>query len=393
MWGFFKRTIIKTTKKILVLGSTGSIGSNCLHIVSQMPDAFQISGLTTHTRVDTLLEQARVFRPQWVGITSGRVSGAARRGFDDLGIRILTGREALRHICQQTEYDMLVNAVVGAAGFLPTLDAIDRGAHIALANKETLVIGGELVMAAAEKKNVAVLPIDSEHSAVFQSLMGESMDTIEEIILTASGGPFRTRPKEQFEKVTVEQALKHPNWNMGKKITIDSATMMNKGLEVIEAVRLFRVPVEKVRVVIHPQSVIHSMVVFIDGSVKAQLGVPDMRVPIQLAMTYPQRKCSKFPRLDFRAYPQLTFEEPDLAKFRGLALAFQAGKTGGTAPAVFNAANEVAVQLFLDRKIRFDQIPVLVEKALAGHKTVHAPDVDQLLAADVWARENAEHFI
>ncbi|MBN1996288.1 1-deoxy-D-xylulose-5-phosphate reductoisomerase [candidate division KSB1 bacterium] len=384
---------MQTTKKILILGSTGSIGTNCLHIVEQMREAFQVVGLATFSRVEKLLEQARLFHPEWVAVSSGQITGSARKTFRDLGVHVFSGAHALEQISLESDYNMMVNAVVGAAGFLPTLHAIGKGADIALANKETLVIGGELVMAQAKKQNVAVLPVDSEHSAIFQSLMGESSETVEQIILTASGGPFRTWSKELLSSVTVEQALKHPNWNMGKKITIDSATMMNKGLEVIEAIRLFHVSVDKIKVVIHPQSVIHSMVAFIDGSVKAQLGVPDMRVPIQLALTYPERKFSRFPRLDFGKYTELTFEEPDLNKFQALALAFEAGRIGGTAPAVLNAANEVAVSLFLNRKIRFDQIPQLVEQAVMKHQVVQNPDKNQLLAADLWARQNVERFI
>ena len=374
-------------KKILILGATGSIGVQSLHVVEQLPDEFEVVGLTTHRNVERLLEQAAKHRPQVVAVTEAGVSSGQRALFDDFGARVFSGQTALEKIVHESDIDLLVNAVVGSAGFTPTLAAVERGTDVALANKETLVMGGSLVMPAAEKHGCRILPIDSEHSAIFQCLMGEDRDTVEEIILTASGGPFRALPKEEFVKVTVEQALKHPNWDMGPKITIDSATMMNKGLEVIEAHWLFGVPVERVRVVIHPQSIIHSMVAFHDGSIKAQMGVPDMRVPIQLAMTYPERKPSAFPRLDFKTRSSLTFEEPDLDKFRALALAYRAADTGGSAPAVMNAANEEAVGLFLNKVIRFDQIAESIERALDAHKAVQNPDAQMLIDADRRARE------
>lgn len=374
-------------KQIAILGATGSIGVNCLRVIDQFPEDFTVTALSTHGNVPLLLQQAEKYRPQIVAVSGTVIGHAEMERCRALGIRVLSGSDALASLTAEAEYDLLVNAVVGAAGFVPTLKAIARGKNIALANKETLVVGGELVMEAARRHNVAILPIDSEHSAIFQCLMGEDSRTIEQIILTASGGPFRNLPKEQLVKVTVEQALRHPNWNMGKKITIDSATMMNKGLEVIEAHWLFGVPPDKVRVVIHPQSVIHSMVTFCDGSTKAQMGVPDMRVPIQLALTFPERKISGFSRIDFSVAKDLTFEEPDLDKFAALALAYQAIGTGGTAPAVMNAANEEAVGLFLDRRIGFTRIAQLIQEALERHTPVFQPGVDDLLAVDRWARE------
>ncbi len=374
-------------KRIAVLGATGSIGVNCLQVIDQFPEDFTVTALSTHGNVDLLLRQAEKYRPQTVAVSGTLVGQTEIKRCSALGMKVFAGPEALTSLAAEAEYDLLVNAVVGAAGFVPTLKAIERGKNIALANKETLVVGGELVMDAARRHNVAILPIDSEHSAIFQCLMGEEPRNIEQIILTASGGPFRTLPKEQMHRVTVEQALHHPNWNMGKKITIDSATMMNKGLEVIEAHWLFGVSTAKVCVVIHPQSIIHSMVTFCDGSTKAQMGVPDMRVPIQLALTFPDRKVSGFPRIDFGAVKELTFEEPDLDKFPALALAYDAVETGGTAPAVMNAANEEAVDLFLDRRIGFTKIAEFIQEALNKHSPVFQPSVDDLLEADRWARE------
>lgn len=374
-------------KRIAILGSTGSIGVNCLKVVDQLPDQFEIAYLATNRNVELLFNQAQTYRPRAVVIASGNCDEESRNNYASIGVEVLLGAEALEEVAQTADYDLLINAVVGAAGFVPTLRAIEAGKDIALANKETLVVGGELVMAAAQSHLVSILPIDSEHSAIFQCLIGEDTTTIENIILTASGGPFRTLSKDQLCDVTVAQALKHPNWNMGKKITIDSATMMNKGLEVIEAHWLFGLPVEKVKVVIHPQSIIHSMVAFCDGSIKAQLGIPDMRMPIQFAMTYPQRLSAEFPQLDFSTVKELTFEEPDLEKFRALDLAYQAAKTGGTAPAVMNAANEVAVDLFLREIIRFDQISEIIEDALSEHIVVFGPSETDLLEGDRWARK------
>ncbi len=376
-------------KRIVILGSTGSIGVNSLHVAQQLAGDFDVIALSTHHRVELLLEQCARFHPAMVAISGSLPSDSQLAEFDNLGIRVFVGQNALLRVVDEADYDLLINAVVGAAGFVPTLHAIQRGKDIALANKETLVVGGQIVMSEVKKHRVTILPIDSEHSAIFQCLMGENKNSIEEIILTASGGPFRKLPAKEFVKVTPEQALKHPNWNMGKKITIDSATMMNKGLEVIEAHWLFEVPVEKVRVMIHPQSIIHSMVAFHDGSYKAQLGMPDMRVPIQLAMTYPRRKPSTFPRIDFSLMNRLDFEEPDTDKFRALALAYDAIKKGGTAPAVMNAANEEAVYLFLQKTIRFDQIPQTIEKALNAHHFIAEPGVEDLLQADQWARQFA----
>ncbi len=376
-------------KRIALLGSTGSIGVNCLKVVEAMPDQFRVVALASHRNVPLLIEQARKFRPLFVAVSAPE-NDFEVDGLKNLGVAVLQGEKALLSICQEAEYDLLVNAVVGAVGFEPTLAAIERGKPVALANKEALVIGGELVSRAARRHGVEILPIDSEHSAIFQCLMGEDRQSIEEIILTGSGGPFRTWSEAEMRHATVAEALKHPNWSMGRKITIDSATMMNKGLEVIEAHWLFGLPAEKIRVVVHPQSIIHSMVVFQDGSVKAQLGVPDMRLPIQFALTYPHRRPSHFPRLNFAEATQLTFEQPDMKKFPALSLAYQALAIGGTAPAVMNAANEMAVHLFLEEKIGFMQIAKLIELAISSFRHDDHPDAGTLLAADRWAREFVE---
>ncbi len=374
-------------KKIALLGSTGSIGVNSLEVVDQLAEECVVTALSTHRRIDALYEQAKRFRPQIAAITGAAVSDDHRTAFKKLGVELITGADALLQLAGSADYDLLVNAVVGSIGFRPTLSALQRGKPVALANKETMVIGGELVSAAAAHHRAAILPIDSEHSAVFQCLLGETERSVEAILLTGSGGPFRTLAKEAFASITPAQALKHPNWSMGPKITIDSATMMNKGLEVIEAHWLFRVAVEKIRVVVHPQSIIHSMVLFCDGSIKAQMGLPDMRLPIQLAMTWPERKPSAFPRLEFGSRLSLTFAEPDTDRFPCLRLAYEALRQSGTAPAVLNAANEAAVQLFLEERISFPRIAELVDASLQAHRLEIKPDVEELLSADRWARE------
>ncbi len=373
-------------KRLVLLGSTGSIGLNALHVVEQKPERFHVVALSTHQQVDHLLRLAAQHHPAVAAITGAEPDDDQRAAFRALGVEIWTGPDALRRLCTEVEYDLLVNAVVGAVGFVPTLAAVELGHTVALANKEALVIGGALVTAAAAAHGATILPIDSEHSAIFQCLMGEEPQTVEELLLTGSGGPFRTWPADEMAAITVEQALKHPNWTMGRKITIDSATMMNKGLEIIEARWLFGVPVERIRVVIHPQSIVHSLVAFHDGSVKAQLGVPDMRMPIQLAMSWPERLDSAFPRLDFYDMASLTFARPDESRFPALALARGALTAGGTAPAVLNAANEAAVYLFLDNRIGYLDITRLIDAALQAHSLQSSPDAAGLLEADRWAR-------
>jgi 1-deoxy-D-xylulose-5-phosphate reductoisomerase len=374
-------------KRVAILGSTGSIGRNCLEVIEQQRSRFRVQYLTANGNVELLLQQAKKFRPRAAAVLREKESASFSAQFKELGVELLTGFEGLLEISQREDADIVVNALVGAAGLQPTLSALQRRRRVALANKESLVMGGQFVMAAAEKVGAEIIPIDSEHSALLQCLAGEDPQTIAAVILTASGGPFRKRAVGDFPQVTVEQALNHPNWNMGKKITIDSATLMNKGLEVIEAHWLFKLAAAKIKVVIHPQSIIHSLVEFRDGSVKAQLGLPDMRLPIQYALTYPQRLATDFPRLDFRKLKDLTFEEPDFDKFRCLKLCYEALESGGAAPAVLNAANEEAVHLFLNRKIGFHQIPRIVEGALSTCRFNSLHTVEELLEYDRWSRE------
>jgi 1-deoxy-D-xylulose-5-phosphate reductoisomerase len=374
-------------KRLTILGSTGSIGANCLNVVEAHPGEFEAVYLATHRNVELLFQQAQRFRPRAAVAALPPVESDWRERFKKLGVEFLTGAQALAEVAAAADADVVVNAIVGAAGLPATLAALRQARTVALANKETLVVAGELVTSEAQKHGGVLIPIDSEHSAVWQCLAGESRQRIEKLILTASGGPFRQRPKDDFVGITVTEALQHPNWTMGRKITIDSATLMNKGLEVIEAHWLFEVPVDRIHVVVHPQSIIHSMVEFVDGSIKAQLGVPDMRLPIQYALAYPDRLPNQFPRLDFSVWRQLDFHEPDLEKFVCLRLAYEALREGGTAPAVLNAANEEAVHAFLREAIRFDQIPCLVDRALQKHRNHRRPDFDGVLAADRWARD------
>ena len=373
---------------LAVLGSTGSIGTQTLEIVRLFPKRFDVRALTAGANAALLAEQARAFRPACVVIGDKKKWKALRR---DLGssIRVLCGEEGLREAAALEGVDTVVAAIVGYAGLAPVVAAIRAGKQVALANKETLVVAGARIGELLKKHGTELLPVDSEHSAIFQCLAGEQGGDVEQLILTASGGPFRERPAGTFGQITREEALDHPNWSMGAKITIDSATMMNKGLEVIEARWLFDMPAQKIRVLVHPQSVVHSMVAFADGSVKAQLGVPDMKVPIQYALTYPARWPAPHERLDWAQLRRLDFEPPDLGRFPCLRLAFEALQAGGTAPAVLNAANEAAVALFLDEKIGFTDIPRCVEAALetAGEAAAEAPPtLEALREADRAAR-------
>ena len=329
-------------KKIAVLGSSGSIGQNTLRVIEQFPNEFRVTCLTVRRQVDVLFKQVQTFHPDRVVVAEPGSRTDILKRMEDLGTRVLTGEDALSACLEEDASDLVVNALVGAVGLMPTLKAIEKKKKIALANKETLVMAGEIVTSEAKKHGVSIIPVDSEHSAIFQCLAGEDSKTIERIVLTGSGGPFLTRAKKDFKSITVDEALSHPNWSMGKKITIDSATLMNKGLEVIEARWLFQVPLEKIEIIIHPQSIIHSMVVFIDGSVKAQLGVPDMKLPIQYALFYPERRPSSFERLDFTKIRELSFYKTDPDKFPSLKLAAEALQKGGTLPAVLNGANEEA---------------------------------------------------
>ncbi len=373
-------------KRVTILGATGSIGRNSLRVIKACPDEFKVIGLSTHQRVDLLYEQCLLYHPAMVCITGNDFPMSFLEKIEGLGIEITTGAEGLTELASRSDVDILVNGLVGTSGLLPTLAAIKQKIDIALANKEILVMAGQIITSQAVQNGVKILPIDSEHSAIFQCIQGENLLQINRLILTASGGPFQKFSAEQLETVTLEEALKHPNWGMGNKISIDSATMMNKGLEVIEAHWLFQVPVSQIEVVIHPESIIHSMVEFIDGAIKAQLGMPDMKLAIQYALTYPNRKFIQTERLSFSLINKLTFEPPDFQRFPAISLGYEAIRAGGTAPAVLNAANEEAVQYFIGQKIKFNQIAHLVETALSQHELTSDPDLDEILASDLWAR-------
>jgi len=380
------------TRGIAILGSTGSIGTQALDVVRDQRDALHVEVLSAHSNADLLIAQALEFKPNVVVIGDDAKWKQVNDALFDAGIKVYSGAEALEQVVEVDGIDMVLTAMVGAAGLKPTLRAIDAGKHIALANKETLVVAGELVMGAARRKGVDIHPVDSEHSAIYQCLAGEFHNPIEKVILTASGGPFRGRPLDSLQGVTKAQALKHPNWDMGAKITIDSASLMNKGLEVIEARWLFDVTPDQIDVVVHPQSIVHSCVQFDDGSIKAQLGLPDMKLPIQYALTYPRRLKNDFPRFNFLDYPSLTFEQPDTKTFRNLALAFEALRQGGNAPAILNAANEIAVARFLRDEIEFLDLPRVVEHALERIAHQAKPSLDDLVAADAEARRVAAEW-
>ena len=380
------------TRGIAVLGSTGSIGTQALDVIREQRDALHVEVLSAHNNADLLVKQALEFKPNVVVIGNEDKWAEVNDALFDLGIKVYSGAEALEQVVETDGIDMVLTAMVGAAGLKPTMRAIQAGKHIALANKETLVVAGELVMAAARKRGVDIHPVDSEHSAIYQCLAGEFHNPIEKVILTASGGPFRGRDLASLEGVTKADALKHPNWDMGAKITIDSASLMNKGLEVIEAKWLFDVDPDQIDVVVHPQSIVHSCVQFTDGSIKAQLGLPDMKLPIQYALTYPRRLANTFPRFSFMDYPELTFEQPDTKTFRNLALAFDALRTGGNAPAVLNAANEIAVARFLRDELTFLDLPRVVEHALERVTLMSKPSLDDLVASDAEARRVATEW-
>ena len=378
----------KVPKKIAILGSTGSIGESSLDVIRRHPGHFRALYLTAHRNVEKLVEQTKEFRPRAVVISDPEFALQAEQLLREV-CEVHSGMEGLLKIVQDPEVDLVLNALVGAVGVLPTFRAIQAGKDVALANKETLVMAGQLIMDAARRHGVRILPIDSEHSAIWQCLLGEDPASLRRIILTASGGPFRTWKKSKLREVTVEQALRHPNWQMGPKITIDSATLMNKGLEVIEAHWLYRVPPERIEVIIHPQSIIHSMVEFHDGSVKAQLGIPDMRIPIQFALTYPERLPLSLESVSFQKIGSLTFQPVEQDKFPCLEMAFQALREGGTLPAVMNMANEVAVQRFLQKEIAFTDIPVIIRKTMAAHRPRKSYTIEDLLQIEQWARQFA----
>ena len=365
-------------KNIAVLGSTGSIGTQTLEIVRNNPD-LQVVALAAGSSVDLIEAQIREFGPKLAAMWSEEAAAELRSRVADLPVKVVAGMEGLLQIAVMPESQVLVTAIVGMIGIRPTIAAIEAGKDIALANKETLVTAGHIIMPLAREKGVSILPVDSEHSAIFQSLNGEPQNRISKILLTASGGPFRGRTRAELANIQVEDALKHPNWAMGRKITIDSSTLVNKGLEVMEAKWLFDVDLDRIQVVVHPQSVIHSMVEFVDGGIMAQLGTPDMKLPIQYALFYPDRRPMPGKRLDFYELGQITFEKPDMENFPGLKLAYQASSVGGSMPTVYNAANEKAVGLFLDRKISYLQITELIEEAMAQHKVIADPSVAEIL--------------
>jgi 1-deoxy-D-xylulose-5-phosphate reductoisomerase len=373
-------------KKVFVLGSTGSIGVNCLHVINRFKDDFEVSGLTVNSNTELLLEQIKKFKPKVVVV---RDENAAKKIYGKIpnGCELLVGEEGLIKASVDAEYDIFMGAMVGFAGLAPTIEAVKRGKRVALANKETLVVAGELVTNLCRENVSEIIPVDSEHSAIYQCLIGENLNEVEKLILTASGGPFLNKDKSFFENATVDEALNHPNWKMGSKITIDSATMMNKGLEVIEAHWLFGLSVDKIEVVIHPQSIIHSMVQFVDGSIKAQLGLPDMKVPIQYALTFPERLQNDFERTSLPEIGSLTFYKPDLNKFECLRLAFEAINEGGIAPCILNAANEVAVDKFLNKEIKFSHIPLLINKALDKVENCFSPNLETIFEYDRKTRE------
>lgn len=373
-------------KRIAILGSTGSIGTQALEVIAENPDHFEVEILTANNNIELLIQQAKKFQPNMVVIANNCRYKELSEALKDEPIKIFAGKDALAQVVQLDTIDIVLTAMVGYAGLIPTLNAIKAGKHIALANKETLVVAGEIITREAVQNKVNILPVDSEHSAIFQCLTGEHMNKIEKIYLTASGGPFRNFTEEQLEKVSRADALNHPNWDMGAKITIDSASMMNKGFEVIEAKWLFDLKPEQIEVVVHPQSIIHSMVQFYDGSIKAQMGLPDMKLPIQYALNFPQRLPSNFERFNFMDYPKLTFEQPNTKKFRNLALAFLALEKGGNLPCILNAANEVVVQAFLKEKIRFIDMPNIIEECMQKITTIKKPDLDDYIQTDKEAR-------
>ena len=376
-------------KKIAILGSTGSIGTQTLEVVRENKD-IEVLGLAAGNNIKLLERQIREFHPKTAAVWSEERAKELRENVKDLNIKIVSGMEGLIELSVMEESEILVTAIVGMIGIRPTIEAIKAGKDIALANKETLVTAGHIIMPLAKEYQVAILPVDSEHSAIFQSLQGGQEKALHKILLTASGGPFRQKTREELLNIQVEDALKHPNWEMGRKITIDSSTLVNKGLEVIEAKWLFDVSLDQIEVVVHPQSIIHSMVEYVDGAIIAQLGTPDMKLPIQYALYYPERRFLPGDRLDFAALSKLTFEKPDMETFYGLRLAFEAGKEGGSLPTVFNAANELAVSKFLERKIKYLEIPEIIEHCMQAHKTIADPSVDEILQTEQEVYEQIE---
>lgn len=380
-------------KKIAILGSTGSIGTQTLEVVAAYPERYEVYALCAHRSIDKLIEQARTFHPEVVCIADETLYPALCEALSDLEIKVWAGEDAIAQMVTMPSIDVVVAAMVGYVGLRPTIEAIKAGKTIALANKETLVVAGEIICALAQQYHAPILPVDSEHSAIFQSLVGEDHSEIEKILLTASGGPFRTYTLEQMRQVTAAEALKHPNWDMGAKITIDSATMMNKGFEVIEAKWLFGVPVDKIEVLVHPQSIVHSAVQFTDGAIKAQLGAPDMRLPIQYALSFPERLASDFPRVDWTQMTNLTFEQPDLQRFPNLQLAYEAMRRAGTVPCVLNAANEVVNLAFRQNKCGFLQMSEIIAETMDKTSFIPSPTYEDYVAIDKEARIKAQELL
>ncbi len=369
------------------MGSTGSIGQQSLDVVRQHPDRFIVDILAANNCSELLIKQAKEFKPKVVAIANEKHYTELKDALNGLGIETVAGDKALAETCTRQETDMVVAAIVGFAGLRPVVEGIKAGKHIALANKETLVVAGEWVMQKAKTLNVDIIPVDSEHSAIFQCLEGEKLNPVEKIILTGSGGPFRGMSAEKLKNISPSEALRHPTWSMGPKITVDSASLMNKGLEVIEAKFLFNLDPSQIEVIIHPQSIIHSLVQFTDGSMKAQMGLPDMRLPIQYALSYPQRLSSSFPRFDFAHFPSLTFEKPNMSTFQSLALAYQALRKGGNMPCILNAANEMAVHAFLNHNLPFLHIPRIIEQCMEKIPFVPSPSLSELFETDHLTRE------
>ena len=379
-------------KKISILGSTGSIGVNALNVVDNQRDDFNVIGLSAYKNSKLLVEQVKKYEPEFVSIVDAEAAHRLEQELGTFDVKILKGREGLLELSSYGNVDLMLNALVGSSGMEPTINAIRSKVDVALSNKESLVMAGSIITNLANKTNVKIYPVDSEHSAIWQCLVGEDTKEINKIILTGSGGPFRELPIEKFNTITLDQALNHPNWEMGKKITIDSATMMNKGLEVIEAQWLFNMPTEKIKIVIHPQSIIHSMVEFKDKSIKAQLGLPDMKIPIQYALTYPSHCETDWDELDLTEIQSLTFEKPDFIKFPCMKLAFDVLNTGGTAPAVLNVANEQAVYRFLKQEINFNEIPSIIEIACEKHEFVSDPSIDDILNIEKWSTDFVKSY-
>jgi len=369
-------------KRIGIFGSTGSIGKNTIRIIREFPDKFRVIYLACGKNYRELIDQAKLLKPKMVAIYDENFVDIVKSELSSYGIKILSGNNGIRELAECKEVDLVVNAIVGFKGLEPTYICVKNGVNIALSNKESIVMAGEIITSIVKDKGINLHPIDSEHSAIWQCIIGEDKNFIKRIILTGSGGPFRQIQKECFANITPEQALKHPTWSMGKKITIDSATMMNKGLEVIEARWLFDIPAEKIDILIHPQSIVHSLVEFVDGSVKAQLGVPDMKLPIQFALSYPERFDKAWEKLNLENIGTLTFEQPDIEKFPCIRLAYESISIGGNAPAILNVANELAVYAFLDRKIKFNEIPVLIEKALKEIDIIKNPSIEDIFLTE-----------